>query len=235
MRYEAVIFDLFGTLAVNLPTDEYSRLLREIAALVEVPGDDFARAWVEKMDDRMVGKFGGGAGNIAAACSQLGLEPDPVGLREAVRIRQEFTRRNLQPRQNALKTLRTLRSLGLMVGLISDCTDEVPTLWDQTPFAELIDHPLFSCSVGVKKPDPSIYHLACEGLGVVPEKCLYIGDGASDELDGATHVGMDAALILPEGSDDYDRLRSDAWTWMGPVIADLSEVTGLLDARWGDV
>jgi putative hydrolase of the HAD superfamily len=228
MRYDALVFDLFGTLVDNLPRTEFERTLAGMSDAVTVPREDFAKVWVEKMNDRMIGKFGGTEGNIACVCEALGFRPSADRMAEAAEIRLAFTRRALEPRQNALETLRGLRSLGLKVGLVSDCTAEVPLLWADTTFVHLIQAPVFSCSVGTKKPDPRMYNLACRGLGVAPENCLYIGDGASDELTGATKIGMDAALILPHEPDGYDHLRGDAQRWTGPVISDLSEIVGLL-------
>ena len=40
------------------------------------------------------------------------------------------------------------------------------------------------------KPDPEIYNLACERLGISPTKTVFVGDGGFDELQGATAVGM---------------------------------------------
>ena len=40
------------------------------------------------------------------------------------------------------------------------------------------------------KPDSDIYQHACKNLGVAPSDCIFIGDGNSDELQGAAQVGM---------------------------------------------
>ena len=45
-----------------------------------------------------------------------------------------------------------------------------------TPYAELIDEPLFSCVEGLVKPDPDLYLRACGRLGVKPRDCVYVGD-----------------------------------------------------------
>ena len=51
--------------------------------------------------------------------------------------------------------------------------------------------------VGFEKPDPRIFRLALEGLGVPAERALYVGDIRSiDEL-GARAAGMRFALIDP--------------------------------------
>jgi len=38
------------------------------------------------------------------------------------------------------------------------------------------DHVVESSKIGIRKPDPAIYRLACDGLGVTPERCVYLDD-----------------------------------------------------------
>lgn len=38
------------------------------------------------------------------------------------------------------------------------------------------DHIVESSKVGIRKPDPAIYHMACAALGVAPERCVYLDD-----------------------------------------------------------
>ena len=38
------------------------------------------------------------------------------------------------------------------------------------------DHVVESSKVGIRKPDPAIYRLACDALGVVPGQCVYLDD-----------------------------------------------------------
>ena len=54
---------------------------------------------------------------------------------------------------------------------------------------------MLSYDVRLAKPDPRIYEMAVEGLGVAAEECLYVGDGTSNELTGASRVGMTAVLM----------------------------------------
>jgi putative hydrolase of the HAD superfamily len=62
-------------------------------------------------------------------------------------------------------------------------------------------------------------------LGIEPGDCLFVGDGAYRELQGAETVGMTAVLI---------RVPHDRWEhegtigWQGPRVAALSEVLGLV-------
>ncbi len=220
----AVIFDLFGTLVDMFPFQEYERVLSEMANVLSVPLDDFQRLWGETFNERATGDFPTIEVNIEYICWALGMNVEAAQIEEASRIRFDFTRRSLTPRDDAVETLNLLRSAGHKIGLISDCTPEVPVLWPDTPFAELVDAALFSATVGIAKPDPRIYRLACEQLGVVPEICLYVGDGSSHELTGASKFGMRAVLIRVPYEEDYDYYRPDAKKWKGPVISTLKDV-----------
>ena len=84
---------------------------------------------------------------------------------------------------------------GFRIGLVTDCSWETVLLWPETPLPPYFDSTVFSCAVGMRKPDPRIYALACDQLGLAPERCLYVGDGDSDELAGAERVGMTALRI----------------------------------------
>lgn len=122
-----------------------------------------------------------------------------------------------------------MKQRGYSIGLISDCSPEVPLLWQETPFVPLIDAAIFSCAVKLKKPNSRIYRLACQKLGVIPENCLYVGDGASRELTGASRVGMRPVMIRVPYEDGYEAYRPDSEAWQGPTISSLEEVMKFLE------
>lgn len=231
MRYGAVVFDLFGTLIDNFSRKEYERLLVAMAGVLSIPAADFARLWLATFDARAVGRLASVEANILHCYRVLGREGDPASITAAVRLRMPFTERALVPRSGAIETLVSLRADGCKLGLISDCSSEVPLLWPTTRFASLFDVTLFSCAVGLKKPDSRIYHLACDRLGVLPEHCLYVGDGSSRELSGAAAVGMEPVLLRASYEDPYDAHRIDPEVWDGPMIAGLSDVLALVGAE----
>ncbi len=57
-------------------------------------------------------------------------------------------------------------------------------------FAQII----FSCDVGLRKPDPRIYKLALTKLGSEPEECLFIDDKKRN-TDGAEEVGIRSIVL----------------------------------------
>jgi putative hydrolase of the HAD superfamily len=53
----------------------------------------------------------------------------------------------------------------------------------------LFDHVIESSKVGIRKPDPLIYQMMCETLGVKPETCVYLDD-LGGNLKPARALGM---------------------------------------------
>ena len=123
-----------------------------------------------------------------------------------------------------METLVRLRNVGVKIGLISNCLADTSKLWPSTSLAPLFDRVLLSYVVGMMKPDPGIYGLACERLEVEPSDCLFIGDGGSGELTGASNVGMDAVLIRAP----YDTENGDREDWHGTRISSMEEVFELV-------
>jgi epoxide hydrolase-like predicted phosphatase len=61
-------------------------------------------------------------------------------------------------------------------------------------FADLVDVVVYSHEVGVAKPDPRMYALVCERLGVTPPETVFLDD-VPESVDGARRVGMRAVLF----------------------------------------
>jgi len=224
-NYSAVVFDLFGTLVGTFSSSEHDVVLDNMANVLKVYTDSFARLFDYDMRTaREIGEFSSIEENIELACKNLGINPKSKEIEKAASYRYAFMKNALLPRSNAIQTLTEIKSKGYVIGLISDCSPEVPVLWSETSFAKIINKPIFSCEVGMKKPDPKIYHLLCTSLQVEPRECIYVGDGDSSELEGALEVGMDPVLIRVEGEDEFDRDRPLADTWKGKRVLSLSEV-----------
>lgn len=232
MKYEAVIFDLFGTLVPALSSREGRVVLQQMASFLSVPLDDFNRIWLDTAHERNIGVIDSIEANIRHVCQTLGASASGAAIRRTTQIRLDFVTRIMQPRPDAIEVLSRLRSRRFKIGLISNCSPDTPLVWQDTPFVPFFDVTVFSSSVGMKKPDPRIYNMAVEKLGVKPEDCLYVGDGASQELAGAARVGMNPVLIKVFDEDFDGSLRNDAREeWDGPVISSLSEVLTLVSGR----
>jgi len=123
--------------------------------------------------------------------------------------------------------LARLRRDGHRLALVSMCAPDTPGIWRASPLAGTVDVEVFSSEVALRKPDAAIYLRACEGLGVEPTDCLYVGDGSYRELSGAAAVGMRPVLISdPDVSTEM--LNPDPDDWGGETIASLLEIPALL-------
>lgn len=222
MKIKAVLFDLFGTLIDGFNEQEYRQVLSEMATSLSLPEDSFYDLWNSSFNQRALGVFKTLEESFEFISNQLDKPVNVGGIEQAIRIRLNYSKRTLVPRNDAIATLKQLKMLGFKIGLISDCTYEIPLIWDKTSFSQHFDSVIFSCNVGIKKPDPRIYHLACRDLKVKPKNCLYIGDGSSRELSGALRVGMFPVLI--RSPSEKDSVRIDEENWNGPRISSLSEI-----------
>lgn len=228
-KYEAVIFDFFGTLVPIFTINSHNEMLSAMAGKIGIPSDLFIDRWLGTFSERVTGKLPDVHSNIMKICHEFGVSPNKEQCDIAIEMRIEFTRNNIHPKKDALKTLSRIKELGFSLGLITDCSSELPRLWKETEFARHFDVTLFSCVERTKKPDPAIYKKACALLNTAPEKCLYIGDGGSNELTGAYNVGMTPALIFDNSEQGNSNAhRVDGEEWDGTVIYSFSEVLGLL-------
>ena len=227
-RIETVIFDLFGTLVDSPTIQSHREILTRVAGVLSVPPDRFIEEWNASYTDRATGRLPSTRDAILHLSDLLGGEPDDDAVRETCRLRTEYTRKVLTPRPDAVPTIERLRGMGMAIGLISDCSAEVPPIWEESPFSPLFDATIFSCSAGVRKPDPGIYGVACHVLGVNPGDVLYVGDGSSQELNGAEAVGMTPVLIDVPYERGINTFRIDEQTWNGLTIQALSEIPELI-------
>ena len=226
MEYNAIIFDLFGTLVHMMPSSQGEKVLMQMASALSVPIDDLVLLWRRTSGQRMKGELSNCQDCIGHICEQLGVSVEYSRIDAAAQIRFHMNRREVMSlRADAIDVLSHLKLEGYKIGLISNCSFETTTLWQEVPLAPLIDAAVFSCLVGMMKPDPRIYRLATEQLGVEPQTCLYVADGVGQELSAASQLGMRAVQILVPGEDEYDPHREQ---WHGSVISSLTEILKLV-------
>jgi putative hydrolase of the HAD superfamily len=226
MTYAAVIFDLFGTLVDERPL-AYADMMGTVARLLGVDLDVFYEASLADAPNRDLGVYPSTAHQFTALCQVLGVSPTPGHFAAAIEEYTDLQRSRLVPRDGVLETLDALAGRGIKRGLISNTAPVVSGLWPESVFAGHLDSIVLSANVHLRKPDPAIYLLACNQLGVRPEDCLYIGDGGANELTGAANVGMTPILIVST-YDDAPALGAPRQPWDGPRIATIPEALELL-------
>jgi len=201
-KLKALMFDFGGTLAFldfELLAREFSREGRKLDALglehAEYAGrqaidrhlmsatkeqpinpvyDDFFRAWM-----------------IAAGI------PDEEFQECAVKFgsihREASLWRVVRP--GTFEALEAFKSAGYKLAIVSNAEGQVAGDAQRFGLADYFDVIIDSHVVGVSKPDPRIFQIALERLGVGPEEAKYTGDIYSIDVVGARAAGIEARLI----------------------------------------
>jgi putative hydrolase of the HAD superfamily len=209
---QAVVFDLWNTLA-KWPAEAWARVRPQVAQTLGLGLEEFEERWY-RSELSVLREIG----PLADVLPRFDVSAEAA--RTILELRRPVTKQGLMPVDGAVETISELRRRGFRIGLITVCAEDVPALWPETPFHGLFDAEVFSCSVGLRKPDPRIYLLCCEQLGVEPGDAIFVGDGANDELAGAERVGMTSVLL--EGSPEEPE------DWKGRRIRDLPELLELV-------
>lgn len=121
------------------------------------------------------------------------------------------------------KVLQKLKEDGARMVLVSNFYGNVETVLDEMGFSGMFETVVESAVVGIRKPDPRIFTLGVEALGLQPEECLVIGDSYDKDIEAAKKAGCRTVWIKGEGwtDDEPDGRCADT------VIASLEELLSL--------
>jgi putative hydrolase of the HAD superfamily len=95
------------------------------------------------------------------------------------------------------ESLERLRAANLKLAVVSNSEGTIEQMLREIDLHRLFDTVIDSAVVGFTKPDPRIFHLALDRLGVTAGAALMVGDSPSADVDGAHAAGLRAALIDP--------------------------------------
>lgn len=123
-----------------------------------------------------------------------------------------------RPFDDVAPCLDALESMGIRTAVISNWDYSLHRVLRGFGLDRRFDLVVASLEEGVEKPDPRLFHLALDRLGVAPDEALHVGDNPEDDLDGAQAAGMRALLIERTGSPPPGALRTltelpEALTW----------------------
>ncbi|MGX9297129.1 HAD family hydrolase [Tsukamurella paurometabola] len=127
----------------------------------------------------------------AALRTRTGAPVDPDGV-----LRRMFARIQEDPAMWRLAA--DLRAAGVPVAIVSNSWGG-GNLYPRERLAALFAPVIISEEVGLRKPDPAIFRLALERLGVRPERAAFIDD-ATPNVDGAAALGIHAIHHIDAGT-----------------------------------
>lgn len=201
---EAVVFDVFGTLAViGQKRHPYRQIMQWMKhAQREPQPDDAARLMSHNV-------------GLAGIGHLFGMDvPLPVIAQAELDLYVELPTISLF--DDAVPCLRRLRQSGLRLGLCSNLAAPyaVPIKL-LLPFE--LDAYAWSFEAGAVKPQAAIYETVCRQLACEPEQVLMVGDTLAADYDGPRDFGMQALHLARQGNS--------------PVATAITSLDALLPAR----
>lgn len=145
--------------------------------------------------------------DVQARAAEAGLDLDFDRLRTLMS--------DLPVYEQIVARIRDLRSAGYRTALITNNIREAGDQWRaKVPLDELFDVVIDSSAVGLRKPNPAIFHLALQQLGgVEPGRALFLDDHPGN-VAGAESAGLAALLVgdPDEALADLDALLGGSGT-----------------------
>jgi len=210
MKIKGVFFDLGGTLRICEPNPEHQR--RALERMAELVGADDCDAFIKMVDERYDGAYRDWAlGENREAndlelwvkwlLPELGEEKlRPVSHELTYQYRQVKGKRRVV--EGGLEVIRTLHRRGYKLGIISNLIGEHEIyMWlEEDGLTQYFDAVILSSQCGIRKPDPAMYLMGCEALGLQPWECVSVADNLNRDITGAkaANIGLNVLFISPE-------------------------------------
>ena len=203
---KTVIYDLFETLVTEWGKHKYTN--REIASDLGVDEQAFRLESAKLRRGRYLGEIPDSIQAFRIILENLNINRSENLLKQIAEKREECKRKcfdNIDP--EIIDLLSALKENGCKIGLISNCSVEEIKGFKDCAIYNYFDAVVLSCDVGLVKPDAKIYEYCSSILNVQPANCFFVGDGGSDELNGAKNAGMNplrALWFIKHFVKDYD-------------------------------
>lgn len=208
MKTQGVFFDLYGTLIVygdmvkawdawyevfygvfekaglQRTPAEFRPYCQDLFERPEPPAEDGSLSVVERRLHSLARSFG------------LDIPPDQAreGIEASIDIWHNYVW--LDPEaKNVLKEIKETRTVALVSNF--DYSPYIFRMLERLDLQQLFDAVVVSDAVGLRKPDPAIFHHALSRTGLLPERSIHVGDSPED-VQGAQAAGIRPVWICRE-------------------------------------
>ena len=194
MAVRNIVFDLVGVV-MRFDTEGYYR-----AHHIAPEDQDILRREVFRSLEWAIQDRGAITEKDAAAaiCARV-----PTRLHAAVRDFIYRQNRAILPVPGMERLLRELKEAGHRLFLLSNTSVAFHRFRSEIAGIEYFDGELISADVGLVKPDPAFFRLACERFGILPSESVFIDDTPIN-AEAAHYIGMRAFVF----NGDADELRA---------------------------
>jgi putative hydrolase of the HAD superfamily len=190
-RIEAVVCDFGGVLTTPL--------FEAFAAIQEdfgISGEELAaamKALTERDGENPLFPLERGEVTEAEFLTHLGgMLEEQLGRETHVHRFRVALFEGLDPNPPMIELMRELRASGLRMAMLTNNVREWEPLWrSMLPVDEIFEAVVDSGFVGHRKPEPRIYEITVERIGVPYERCLFVDD-LEPNIEAAEALGMRA-------------------------------------------
>ena len=198
MKYKAIIFDLDGVIC---HTDQYHfQAWKQLADRLGIPFN-------EQDNDRLRGVSRMESLNIILEkSSRIYSEQEKLAFAEE---KNEYYKKlliQMMPSdlpEGVLETLQELRSRGLLLG-IGSSSKNTKLILSRLGLADFFDAVADGTEISHSKPDPEVFLLAAEKLGVSPAESLVVED-ADAGIEAAKAGGFSPVKLVNSSRENYSR------------------------------
>lgn len=103
--------------------------------------------------------------------------------------------RHLKVFRDVGPTLRRLRARGCRLAVVSNWEPSLPIALDKLGLGKYFDTIVASAAEGVWKPDPRLFEIALDRLGIPAAEALSVGDSIERDINPAKSAGLHAVLL----------------------------------------
>lgn len=156
----------------------------------------------------------------------LGLSLDEINLQLLEELFAWDAIPGVEPFEDAVEVLHTLRSAGLRTGLLTNAMMPMRMRDAELRAYGLLDYldvRLTAGDVGKFKPHPQVFRVVLEQLGVSPVNAVFVGDSPQHDVAGAQAVGMRAIWVRRADAVLTDSIKPNA------IVDSLSSILSILD------
>lgn len=97
-----------------------------------------------------------------------------------------------------VEVIRELKRRGYRLGIISNLIgeEEIPNWLRDDGLEQYFDAVVLSSVCHIRKPDPRMYQMGCDELGLRPEECASVADNLNRDITGAKAAGIGANVLF---------------------------------------
>ena len=203
-KIKGVFFDLGGTLRIVEKVPEHQE--RAKVRMAQLAGREDVEAFINMVEARYEPYREWALGENREAgdyelwhqwlLPELGEELRAVCHEMTYQYRQVKGLRHVV--EGGLQVIRGLYERGYRLGIISNLIgeDEIPNWLREDGLAQYFDAVVLSSVCHIRKPDPAIYRMGCEQLGLEPEECVSVADNLGRDITGAKAAGIGANILF---------------------------------------